>query len=209
MPVYRPYDDELRKSISGNLGTFVRVPIEASGRKRAAVAVALMADPAGAACFVLTRRAPRMRAHAGQWALPGGRVDADESASEAALRELDEEVGLRRAPSAILGLLDDYATRSGYVITPVVVWCGELCEMTANPKEVAAAYRVPVSDLERPDLPHLRSIPESQRPVISLPLLDTHIHAPTAAVLFQFREVGLYGRGTRVAHFDQPVFAWK
>jgi hypothetical protein len=58
-------------------------------------------------------------------------------------------------------------------------------------------------------VPRIRYIPESERPVISIPMLGTHIHAPTAAVLYQLREVALYGRATRVAHFEQPVFAWR
>ena len=68
---------------------------------------------------------------------------------------------------------------------------------------------MPLAELERPDVPRLRQIPESERPVISVPLLGTHIHAPTAAILFQLREVALHGRATRVAHFEQPVFAWR
>ncbi len=205
----RPFDEGLRASIAANLRGFERRSLERAGRKAAAVAVALLADEAGHACFVLTRRAARLSAHRGQWALPGGRTDPRESAADAALRELAEEVGLHPGPDDVLGVLDDYATRSGYVITPAVVWCVHSRAMTANPHEVAAAYRIPVTELERPDLPHLRSIPESDRPVISIPLLNTDIHAPTAAVLYQFREVGLLGRATRVDHYEQPVFAWR
>jgi 8-oxo-dGTP pyrophosphatase MutT (NUDIX family) len=124
------------------------------------------------------------------------------------VRELREEVGLALSDDDVLGALDDYPTRSGYCITPVVVWAGAAAHLDPNPQEVAAAYRVPLGELERPDVPNLRSIPESDRPVISIPLLGTHIHAPTAAILFQLREVALRGDATRVAHFDQPVFAW-
>jgi hypothetical protein len=109
----------------------------------------------------------------------------------------------------VLGRLDDYPTRSGFVITPVVVWSGAHTELRPDPKEVAAVYRVPVAELARPGVPQLRNIPESDRPVISIPLLDTHIHAPTAAILFQLREVALNGRSTRVDHFEQPLFAWR
>jgi hypothetical protein len=82
-------------------------------------------------------------------------------------------------------------------------------ELRANPLEVAAVYRVALDELERPEVPHLRRIPESDRPVLSVPLLGTQIHAPTAAFLYQLREVALWGRETRVALYDQPVFAWR
>ena len=133
------------------------------GRRAAAVAVTLVDDEQGRPCFVLTRRAAKLRRHAGQWALPGGRVDQGEDVVTAALRELDEEVRLQCDPSAVLGLLDDYPTRSGFVITPVVVWGGAGVELKGDPNEVAAVYRIPLEDLNSPDIPHLRSIPESPR----------------------------------------------
>ena len=67
-----------------------------------------------------------MRAHPGQFALPGGRLDEGESAEDAVLRELHEEIGVRVGRDAVLGRLDDYATRSGYVITPFVVWIADV-----------------------------------------------------------------------------------
>ena len=201
-------DDELRERMRANLEGFERRPHEDSDLRAAAVAVVVVGDDAERACFVITRRAPKLRAHGGQWALPGGRLDPGETASEAALRELSEEVGLLLTADSVLGHLDDYPTRSGYVITPVVVWGGAHAVLEPNPQEVAAAYRVPLAELERPDVPQLRSIPESERPVISVPLLGTHIHAPTAAILYQMREVAVRGRATRVDHFEQPVFAW-
>jgi hypothetical protein len=74
---------------------------------------------------------------------------------------------------------------------------------------VSAAYSVPLDDLEGPDVPRLISIPESERPVIQLPILSTLVHAPTAAVVYQLREVVVHGRDTRVDHFEQPVWAWR
>ena len=153
----------------------------------------------------LTRRAAGLRAHSGQFALPGGRLDPGETAEQAALRELHEEIGV--SADSVLGRLDDYPTRSGYVITPVVVWIGEQPQVRPNPAEVAEVYLIPFTELDVE--PRFEYISESERPVIQLPLLDTMIHAPTAAVLFQFRELCLHGRPTRVAHFEQPVFAWR
>jgi 8-oxo-dGTP pyrophosphatase MutT (NUDIX family) len=202
-------DAALRERLAANLRGFERHPLALEDRRHAAVAVTLVADEEARPCFVLTRRARRLSRHGGQWAIPGGRLDPGESAEQAALRELREEVGLVLAEDDILGLLDDYATRSGFVITPVVVWGGAGQDFEPDPREVAAVYRVPVAELDRPGVPRLRRIPESDRPVISIPLVGTHIHAPTAAILYQLREVAVHGRPTRVDHFEQPVFAWR
>ena len=201
-------DDALRARARANLAAFERRSLARDGRRPAAVALVLLDDDEGRACFLLTRRAASLRAHARQWALPGGRIDPGESAERAALRELWEEVGLERAEPTVLGLLDDYGTRSGFIITPVVVWGGSGAALVANPAEVASVHRVPLADLDRPDVPRLVTIPESDRPVIQVPLLSTLVHAPTAAVLYQVREVVVHGRPTRVAHFEQPVWAW-
>lgn len=203
-----PFCDALRERARAHLAAFERRALAADGRSPAAVAAVLVPDEAGRACFLLTRRAAQLRAHARQWALPGGRLDPGESAEGAALRELEEEIGLVRAPASVLGLLDDYPTRSGFVITPVVVWGDGDMALRPNPDEVAGVYRVPLADLDRPDVPRLVRIPESDRPVIQVPILSTLVHAPTAAVIYQLREVVVHGRPTRVAHFEQPVWAW-
>jgi 8-oxo-dGTP pyrophosphatase MutT (NUDIX family) len=192
-----------------HLASFERRTLPDDGRRRAAVAEVLLPDEEGRACFLITRRAATLRRHTGQWALPGGRIDAGETAEQAALRELREEVGLTLDESTVLGVLDDYGTRSGFIITPVVVWAEPDHELVPNPHEVARIYRVPLDELEGPDVPRLVGIPESDRPVIQLPLLGTLIHAPTAAVLYQMREVVVHGRPTRVDHFEQPVWAWR
>jgi 8-oxo-dGTP pyrophosphatase MutT (NUDIX family) len=207
-------DGALRARLTRNLEAFVplRAADEHDALVRAAVAITLIDDDDGNACFVLTRRAPRLANHGGQWALPGGRVDGDETPAEAALRELAEEVGLVCPEASVLGLLDDYPTRSGFVITPVVVWGGSACALAPDPGEVESVHRVPLRALDAPDVPQLRRIPESERPLISIPLggtVQTDVHAPTAAVVFQFREVGMHGRSTRVAHYEQPLFAWR
>jgi 8-oxo-dGTP pyrophosphatase MutT (NUDIX family) len=162
---------------------------------------------AGGAAFILTRRPQRMSAHPGQWAFPGGRVDEGETAEEAARREIEEEVGL--CDLDLLGRLDDYPTRSGYVITPFVFWAGAAAEPTANPDEVASIHRIAITELLRPNSPRFVEIPESDRPVIQVPVGEDLIHAPTGAVMYQFRAVAYEGRDERVDEYDQPVFAWQ
>jgi len=205
------FDTALREEIVGRLGRFDRRQQEDSGDlKRAAVAVVVVeAETPGEAAFLLTKRTPRLRAHGGQWALPGGRLDPGETVEQAALRELEEELGVAAASADILGTLDDYPTRSGYLIAPVVVWIPYGVEVTPNPAEVAAAYRIRCAELFREGSPEIVAIEESDRPIIRLPLPVATVNAPTAAVLYQFREVALAGRDTRVDHFEQPVFAWR
>ena len=181
----------LRDTLRRNLSEFERHEPSAAPLKAAAVAIVVVHDPEQAAdCFLLTRRSSRLRGHSSQYALPGGRLDADESAPEAALRELREELGLSVDEDRVLGLLDDYETRSGYRITPVVVWGGSAEALAPNPDEVARVFRVPIEELDHPDVPVLEHIPESDRPVLSIPLATVghRIYAPTAAMLFQFRE---------------------
>lgn len=165
---------------------------------------------AGGAAFLLCRRAASLRSHARQWALPGGRCDSEETVEETALRELHEELGLDLGRDAVIGLLDDYPTRSGYVITPVVVWGGGDVHLEPSPAEVEYVYRIGLHELCRDDSPRFVQIPESEHPVVQVPLGGDLIHAPTGAVLVQFRWVGLEGRfDARVDSFEQPVFAWK
>lgn len=196
-----------RAAIAANLGGFQRVGLRRAGLKAASVAVCVVLRQ-DACCLLITRRAPTLRSHAGQWALPGGRRDAGESAEDAARRELQEETGVQVAPEDVLGVLDDYSTRSGYLITPVVVWGGPVSRQMRGPaSEVARIYVIPVGDFDV--APRLLSIPESPAPVIQLPILGRWLHAPTAAIIYQFCQAGLHGRTVRVSHFEQPVFAWK
>lgn len=229
MPPEIRFETALRRQIAARLASFpLLAPASpAAGHphppRRAAVAVAIVEEGHGAelpgmpspphwsrrAALLLTRRSMRLRSHAGQWALPGGRVDEGESAEQAALRELQEEVGLVLGEETILGRLDDYVTRSGYAITPVVVWAGEARRLALNPDEVASIHRIPVAEFMREDAPLLDEVEGGGHPVLRMPVGDNWIAAPTAAVLYQFREVCIAGRETRVAHFDQPAFAWR
>ncbi|RTL63018.1 MAG: CoA pyrophosphatase [Pseudonocardiaceae bacterium] len=203
------------------MAAFDPVRVDRPDLARAAVTITLVPDPDPAPtgeapgddplldglALLLTRRAPTLRRHANQWALPGGRLDPGETEIVAARRELDEELGLRLDDDAVLGVLDDYPTRSGYLITPVVLWGGPARDLTPNPDEVGSVHRVALRQIDVE--PRFLTIPESDAPVIQLPMLGRFVHAPTGAVLHQFREVVLHGRPTRVAHLEQPVFAWR
>jgi 8-oxo-dGTP pyrophosphatase MutT (NUDIX family) len=196
-----------RAEIAANMARFRRVESSGEGLRPASVAVCIVSEP-DRQSLLITRRAPRLRSHAGQWALPGGSRDPGESIEDAALRELAEETGVELGPDAVLGLLDDYVSRSGYLISPVVVWAGPVSPaLRRQASEVAQIHVIPLADFDVE--PELLRIPESEFPVIRLPLLGGYLHAPTAAVVYQFCRVGLHGEAVRVAHFEQPVFAWK
>lgn len=208
----RPFNTATRQVIAGCCAAFARAaPDPAAGSlKRAAVAITLArtgAEGDGTA-LLLTLRAASLRAHSNQWAPPGGRCDPGETPVETALRELDEEIGLKLGHDAVLGILDDYPTRSGYLITPVVMWADDTAGLAPNPAEVASVHRIALTEVERDDAFNFVRIPESERRVIRFSHGDDFIHAPTAALIYQFREV-LAGRATRVAELEQPVFAWK
>lgn len=200
---------ELRQQLHANVSEFTDQRHDTTSLTGAAVALTIF-EYENEAAIIVTKRTPRLKDHGGQWALPGGRIDEGESATEAALRELHEEVNLELEASAVLGVLDDYTTRSGFVITPVVVWSdSNIVELHPNPDEVASIHAFTFTELLRPDSPNLETIPESDRQVLSMNYLDDRIYSPTASMLYQFREVCILGNNTRVAHFDQPVFAWK
>lgn len=196
-----------RDAMAARVARFRRIPAERPELRQASVALCVLAAPGGDS-LVITRRARGLSSHAGQWALPGGRRDAGESAEDAALRELHEETGLQLAADAVLGLLDDYVTRSGYVMTPVVMWGGTPPRQLAGAAtEVSRVYQIPLADLDVE--PELLTMPESDAPVIRLPLLDRYVHAPTAAIIYQFCQVALHGAERRVAHFDAPAYLWR
>ena len=214
--------DSLREQIQRNLRAHGVHSLHARGRRAAAVALILVEEGWGTqlpgypaphawstrAAVLLTRRAAGLRSHPGQWALPGGTRDAGETPEQAALRELNEEVGLHLDEGAVLGRLDDFVTRSGYAITPVIAWGGPAKALAPNPAEVASIHRIPLEEFMRADAPLLDAIADSEHPVLRMPVGQQHwIAAPTAAFLYQFREVCIAGRDTRVAHFEQPLFA--
>lgn len=214
-------DESFRERVRRNLAAFEVRRAPHGPHRAAAVCVAIAEEGLGAeiaglappqawsreAAIILTRRAATLRRHAGQWALPGGRLDEGEAPLVAALREMEEEIGLRLGQAELLGTLDDYVTRSGFVITPVVLWAGAAATLTPNEHEVASVHRIRVDEFMRDDAPMLEPSEDEGREILRMPVGVDWIAAPTAAVLYQFREVCVAGRHTRVAHYDQPLFA--
>ncbi len=216
-------NEGLYERIRANLQGFEVRSLAGKGLKQAAVALAVadVADERGVyeiridqfprddGALILTRRSLKLKNHAGQWALPGGSVDAGEDPEDTALRELAEEVGLVLPRENVIGRLDDFATRSRFVVTPVVVWAGPGVDLTPNPAEVESIHRIPLGEFLRDDAPLLEDTVESEHPILCMPVGESFIAAPTAAFLYQFREVAILGNHTRVAHYDQPFFAWR
>lgn len=196
-----------RFELSRALRQFRAIKLPLDGRRAAAVSIAVLIED-GKPAIWLTERSSKLRAHPGQFAFPGGRIDPDETAAEAALRELHEELGIAAHPEQIIGELDDFATKSGYVITPFVVWIGDFTgTLRPNASEVARVHTVTMDEVDAD--PRFVTDPQVDAPILQWPFRDLDIHAPTAAILYQFREVVLRRRHTRVAHYGQPVFAWQ
>ncbi len=217
-------DETLRERLQANLLAFEpEVQRQDAAVRRAAVAVLVTDGGHGAdlpglpthshwsdeAALLLTRRSAQLRSHPGQWAFPGGRLDPGETPVQAALRETSEEISVHLDADAVLGRLDDFVTRSGFVMTPVVIWGGPRLETWPNPQEVASVHRIPVREFLREDAPKLDAGEPGGAPVLRMPVGEDSIAAPTAAIIYQFREVCLLGRATRVGHFEQPRFAWR
>jgi 8-oxo-dGTP pyrophosphatase MutT (NUDIX family) len=170
----------------------------------AAVSVVVLENGGGKASIPLCLRPAGLARHPGQFALPGGKLHSGESPEAGALRELSEELGLVAGGDAALGLLDDFDTRSGFTITPVVVWSGAAAaELAPSAAEVAELFLLELGDLRSA----VSSAKRGTSRAFCLELPWGPVYAPTAAILFQFSEVALDGRSTRVNDFYQPPFA--
>jgi 8-oxo-dGTP pyrophosphatase MutT (NUDIX family) len=199
-----PVGEELRSLVRENVRRFKRRPIRLTpGRRRAGVAVAVLEADTAPAVLMIKRVATGR--HAGQWAFPGGRAEPGERTTAAALREASEEAGLDRAE--VVGALDDILTGTGFIITPVVVFAEPGARLRRNPDEVHSLHRAPLERLIAPGMP--RWVENGPGPAMLQYRIrhDMVIHAPTGAVLWQFAEVALQGRETRVADLRQPAFA--
>ena len=191
--------DLIRDAVEKNLRRFERRQSELV-QTPAAVAIVILLE-GGVPTIPIFQRPLNMRRHAGQMALPGGRLHDGEDLEECALRELAEEVGVTIARDDLLGRLDDFDTRSGFTITPVVVWSGA-APTTLRPSqgEVARLFLVPAPELQQAVAAADLSEPDR----FSLKFREVEVFAPTAAILYQFSEVALDGRPVRVADFFQP-----
>lgn len=199
-PTFRTLVDQAREHLGRRRHR--ELPALASQR-RAAVAVTLF-EHRDEACVLIIKRVAR-GLNAGQWALPGGRIEKGESSQQAALRELDEETGLACDPSDVVGRLDDIATGSGHVITPWVIASRSTQTLRRSPAEVASLHPIRLDRLLAPGVPRWR--PTSTGPLLQMPLRhDMVIHAPTGAVLWQFAEVVLRGRDVAIDALAEPDF---
>jgi len=203
------FTENLRKRIQVNLNSHPRIDSNNASLRKAAVAVIIVPSTKGKAGFVLTRRSRGLRNHSHQYALPGGRIDPGETRQDTVLREVNEEIGILTDKSQIIGTLDDYETRSGFSITPIVLWIEDLSDLSAEPDEVDEIFLIDLEELFRSDSPRWVEIEESSNRVLQLPIRNRLIHAPTAALLYQFREVGLAGKFMRTDNIEEPVWAWK
>lgn len=172
--------------------------------RAAAVSVVLFED-SGRTRFVLIERASRGR-NAGQWALPGGKVEDGETPAEAAMREANEEVGLPVQGAELLGQLDDFATATGFSITPFVLVAPTGWAPVVAHEEVHAVHPFDLSVLTHSDVAHWIPQPGGADLLQMRLSADVHVHPPTGAMLFQFRELALFGRDLDVTDFVQPSF---
>ena len=196
---------DLRSRIAANLADFPRREIAPDGLRLAAVAI-VVSPVKGAPTFLLTRRALTMRRNAGNYALPGGNIEPGEDVIDAARRETSEELGVFLARDAALGQLDDFKTLGGHRVTPVVFWSDDEVTLVPDPVEVHVAWRIPLVELDHPKSPRRKAHPHGDDLILQMRLRGQWVNAPTAAWLYQFREVALHGRPTRLDDVGQPEF---
>lgn len=157
---------------------------QTAGLIPAAVLVGIATGPAPG--VLLTRRTAHLRQHSGQVSFPGGRIDRSDSSPEAAaLREAHEEVGLDPGHAEVLGRLRDYATGTGYRVTPILALLSPGYATTASAHEVAEIFQLPLAVLLDPAAPERRSamFRGTMREYWVWPHPEQYIWGATAAIL--------------------------
>ena len=151
----------------------------------AAVLIAILEREAGPT-VLMTRRSDSLASHTGQIAFPGGRLDAGETAVEAALREAWEEVGLDPELVEVLGVGDGYETGTGFAVTPVVGWLKAEPVLKPSPAEVAEVFEAPWAFLMDP-VNHRRDYydrdGQPRRWFWAMPYREHYIWGVTAGIL--------------------------
>jgi len=182
------------ETIRLRLATRVRRALSLEGLTPAAVLVLLVrhSDAWPDAWTVLfTQRTAHLANHAGQIAFPGGHIDpTDADATQAALRETEEEVGLPRGRVEVAGLLDDHCTGTGFRITPVVGVADAPLTLTLDPHEVAEAFEAPLSFFLDATNHQRKTLTVQGRdvPVYAMPYENRYIWGATAAILRNLHE---------------------
>ena len=171
-----------------NLSDGFRLPGRQGAPTPAAVLVPLINREDGLT-VLFTERSHDLPDHPGQISFPGGRVEpGDADAGVAALREAEEEVGLKRERVTLLGRLEPYETVTGYRVIPVVGWVEPPFEISADPVEVADVFEVPLAFLLEPAnrQRHFRMVGNTRRDYYAIPYGDRYIWGATAAMLLIF-----------------------
>ena len=204
-PPVSPLDDlgAFREIAAERLAAFAHTTVpDSPGMRRAGVVLCAL-ERDGVPSVILIKRADRGR-NPGQWGLPGGRLEDGETPERAALRELREEVGLTAGAGDVVGRLDDFPAASGFAITPIVVVLDDPGPLVPDPREVRSVHHTSLRRLAHDDTPRWVPQPDGGHLLQMWLAHDWRVHAPTGAMLWQFREVVLLGRQARVADFAQP-----
>lgn len=156
------------------------------GPPRPAAVLIPLVNRAQGLTVLFTERSESLVDHAGQISFPGGRIEPDDIDSrDAALREADEEIGLKRDRVTILGHLAPYDTVTGFRIDPVVAWVEPPFVLAPDPTEVAAVFEVPLRFLldQTNQQRHFRMMGEVRRDYYAIPYRDHYIWGVTAGIL--------------------------